>query len=76
MGTEAGVVVALGVGSDGSYGVPEGLVFSFPCTCKDGEYTIVKGLEWNDFAKEKIRLTTEELVQERDAVLGLMGEKK
>jgi len=76
LGTAPNVIVSMAVVSDGSYGVPEGLVFSFPCTCKDGEYTIVQGIELNDFAKEKLRITTEELAQEKNTVLSLMNEAK
>lgn len=71
-GTEPGEYVSMGVISDGSYGVPKGLVFSFPVTIKNGEYTIVQGLKWDDFAKEKIRLTTQELEQEKETVLSLL----
>lgn len=49
--------VSMSVPSDGSYGVPEGLVFSFPVTISNGEYKIVQGLKWDDFAKEKIAIT-------------------
>ena len=60
--------------SDGSYGVPEGLISSFPCTCKDGEYSIVQGLDINEFSRGKIDASVAELVEERDAVkeLGLI----
>jgi len=56
----------MGLISDGSYGVPEGLVFSFPATCENFEYKIVEGLELNDFAKEKLKIAIDELVEERD----------
>ena len=64
----------MAVPSDGSYGVDEGLISSFPCTCANGEWSIVQGLEVNDFAKEKIEATVNELREERDAVskLGLV----
>ena len=64
----------MGVPSDGSYGVPEGLISSFPCTCADGEYSIVQGLEINDFARARIDASVAELAEERDAVreLGLI----
>ena len=60
--------------SDGSYGVPEGLVSGFPVTCKDGEYSIVQGLEIDEFSRGKMDATAAELVEERDAVteLGLI----
>jgi len=72
-GTKANEYVSMAVVSDGSYGVPEGLVFSFPVTCNNGEYTIVQGLTLNDFAKEKIRITTEELQQEQTTVTALIN---
>ena len=64
----------MAVPSDGSYGVPEGLISSFPCTVTDGSYSIVQGLEINDFSRERIDASVAELVEERDAVteLGLI----
>jgi malate dehydrogenase len=61
----------MAVPSDGSYGVEEGLVSSFPCTCAGGRYEIVGGLDLNDFSQERIRASVDELKQERDAVKGL-----
>ena len=74
LGTAAGDWVSMAVPSDGSYGVPEGLISSFPCTCKDGRYSIVQGLDINDFSRGKIDATAGELAEERDAVkdLGLI----
>ena len=74
LGTAAGDWVSMAVPSDGSYGVPEGLISSFPCTCKDGKYSIVQGLDINDFSRGKIDATAGELAEERDAVkdLGLI----
>lgn len=71
LGTKPGEWVSMAVPSDGSYGIPEGLVFSFPVTI-DGathEWKIVQGLQWDDFAKEKISTTTNELLEERDEAL-------
>ncbi|KAI6174158.1 malate dehydrogenase [Aphelenchoides besseyi] len=68
-GTQNGQWVSMAVPSDGSYGIPEGLVFSFPVEIQNKEWKIVQGLELNDFAKEKIRLTTDELKSERDEAL-------
>ena len=65
--------VSMGVPSDGSYGIPEGLIFGYPCTTKDGKYEIVKGVEHNDFAKGKIAATQKELQEERAAVEHLLG---
>jgi malate dehydrogenase len=72
-GTHGGWV-SMAVPSDGSYGVDEGLISSFPVTTANGEYEIVQGLEHNDFAKAKIEATVDELRGERDAVkqLGLV----
>ncbi|QIS04867.1 malate dehydrogenase [Nocardia brasiliensis] len=70
-GTAAGDWVSMAVPSDGSYGVPEGLISSFPVTCADGEYTIVPGLDIDDFARSRIDATVAELTQERDAVIDL-----
>ena len=72
--TPEGDWVSMAVPSDGSYGVPEGLISSFPVTVKDGEYSIVQGLELNDFSRAKIDASVAELVDERNAVteLGLI----
>ncbi|WP_354698690.1 Malate dehydrogenase [Paraconexibacter sp. AEG42_29] len=66
-----GEVVSMAVPSDGSYGVPEGIISSFPVTTSGGEYEIVQGLDIPEFAQEKIDATVAELVGERDAVKGL-----
>ncbi|MFE9039539.1 malate dehydrogenase [Streptomyces sp. NPDC007818] len=73
-GTAEGDWTSMGVPSDGSYGVPEGLISSFPVTCKDGKYEIVQGLEINDFSRARIDASVQELSEERDAVreLGLI----
>lgn len=70
-GTEADDWTSMGVPSDGSYGVPEGLISSFPVTTKDGEYEIVQGLEIDDFSRERINASVKELEEEREAVRGL-----
>jgi malate dehydrogenase len=62
--------VSMGVPSDGSYGVPEGLISGFPCTCAGGEYEIVQGLDIDDFSRSKIDASIAELVSERDTVSG------
>jgi malate dehydrogenase len=74
LGTADGDWTSMAIPSDGSYGVPEGLISSFPVTCKDGRYEIVRGLEINDFSREKIDASVRELSEERDAVkkLGLV----
>jgi malate dehydrogenase len=74
LGTPDGDWVSMSVPSDGSYGVPEGIISSFPCVCKDGAYEIVQGLDIGDFSRGKIDASAAELVAERDAVkeLGLI----
>lgn len=73
-GTLEGDWVSMGVPSDGSYGVPEGLISSFPCVVRDGQWEIVQGLEIDDYSRSKIDATVAELESERDAVseLGLI----
>jgi malate dehydrogenase len=63
--------VTMGVPSDGSYGIPAGLVFGMPCECKGGSYKIIHGLEIDDYAREKINITLKELTDEADAVKGM-----
>ena len=70
-GTPAGDWVSMSVPSDGSYGVPTGLISSFPCTCANGEYSIVQGLPVNDFSRKMIDASVAELIDERDAVRSL-----
>jgi malate dehydrogenase len=73
-GTPEGDWVSMAVVSDGSYGTPEGLVSSFPCTTKDGEWSIVQGLDIDEFSRTRIDASNAELAEERDAVkdLGLI----
>jgi malate dehydrogenase len=66
-GTDGGWV-SMGIPSDGSYGIPEGLISGFPCTCAAGERTIVDGLEIDDFSRSKIDASVAELISERDTV--------
>jgi malate dehydrogenase len=75
MGTPAGDWVSMAIPSDGSYGVPEGIISSFPCVCANGEYSIVQGLEIDEFSRARIDATVAELIEERDEVkkLGLIG---
>ncbi|OBF88278.1 malate dehydrogenase [Mycobacterium sp. 852002-51163_SCH5372311] len=74
LGSPQGDWVSMAVVSDGSYGVPEGLISSFPVTTKDGNWTIVQGLDIDDFSRERIDQSTAELADERNAVteLGLI----
>ncbi|MEU2820950.1 malate dehydrogenase [Streptomyces bacillaris] len=73
-GTAAGDWTSMGIPSDGSYGVPEGIISSFPVTTKDGTYEIVQGLDINEFSRARIDASVKELTEERDAVreLGLI----
>jgi malate dehydrogenase len=74
LGTPEGDWVSMASPSDGSYGVPEGIISSFPCVCKDGKYSIVQGLDIDDFSRARIDASVAELVEERDEVkkLGLI----
>ena len=72
LGTTDGDWVSMGVYSDGSYGIAEGLIYSFPCVCKDGDWEIVQGLEINEFSRGKMEATENELAEERDAVQHLL----
>jgi malate dehydrogenase len=63
-----GAWVSMGIPSDGSYGIPEGLICGFPCTCSGGEYTIVQGLEIDEFSRGRIDASVAELTGERDTV--------
>jgi len=72
LGSAAGDWVSMGVYSDGSYGIAKGLIYSFPCVCKNGDWEIVQGLEINDFSRAKMSATETELAEERDAVKDLL----
>jgi malate dehydrogenase len=74
LGTPPSDWVSMAVPTDGSYGVEEGLISSYPVTCAGGSYEIVQGLELNDFSRPRIETTVNELKEERDAVrqLGLI----
>jgi malate dehydrogenase len=62
----------MGIPSDGSYGIPQDVMYGYPVTCKDGEYTIVQGLEIDAFSRERMDLTLKELLEERDGVAHLL----
>ncbi|MEU0838342.1 malate dehydrogenase [Streptomyces sp. NPDC005962] len=70
-GTDTGDWTSAGVVSDGSYGVPEGLISSFPVTAEDGQFQIVQGLDVNEFSRTRIDASVKELEEEREAVRGL-----
>jgi malate dehydrogenase len=72
LGTPAGDWVSMAVPSDGSYGIPEGVIYSYPVTCKAGEYSIVHGLNISEFSREKMAITHRELSEERDGVKDLL----
>jgi malate dehydrogenase len=74
LGTPADDWVSMSISSDGSYGVDEGLISSFPVTCRNGSYEVVQGLEIDHFSRSRINKTVNELKEERDAVkqLGLI----
>jgi malate dehydrogenase len=72
LGTPPGDWVSMAVASDGSYGIPEGVIYSYPVTCKNGEYSIVQGLSISDFSREKMQATLRELLEERDGVKDLI----
>ena len=72
LGTPEGDYVTMGVYSDGSYGIEAGLIYGYPCTCKDGDWTIVQGIDVNDFSRGKMTATETELKEERDAVADLL----
>ncbi len=67
-----GQIVSMGIPSDGSYGIAEGLIYSFPVTCENGEYTIVQGLEINEFSQNLMQASENELAEERDGVSHLL----
>ena len=71
LGTPENDWVSMGVPSDGSYGVPEGLIVGFPTTCADGQWSIVQGLEIDEFSQARIDASVGELAEERDMVRGL-----
>lgn len=72
MGTPDADWTSMGVYSDGSYGIEEGLVYSFPCVCNNGNWEIVQGLDIDPFSRSRIQLTEQELKDERDAVKSLL----
>ena len=72
LGTPPGDWVSMGVPSDGSYGIPEGVIYSYPVTCKNGGYSIVQGLSISEFSREKMQATHRELLEERDGVKDLI----
>ncbi len=72
-GTPADDWVTMGIPSDGSYGIPEGVLFGYPVTCSGGKYSIVQGLSISEFSRTRIKATHDELLEERHAVTHLLG---
>jgi malate dehydrogenase len=72
LGTTDGDWVSMAIPADGSYGVKPGIIFSYPVTCKDGQYSIVQGLAIDDFSQDRLDATEKELREERDAVEHLL----
>ena len=72
LGSAAGDIVSMGVPTDGSYGLPEGVIYSYPVTTANGRYTIVQGLAINDFSRARMAATDKELREERDGVKDLL----
>ena len=73
LGTAAGDWVSMGIPSDGSYGIPEGVLYGYPVTCKNGTYEIVNGIEISEFSRKRMDATLQELHEERDGVKHLFG---
>nr|VFK15709.1 MAG: malate dehydrogenase [Candidatus Kentron sp. LFY] len=72
MGTSKDTWISMGIPSDGSYGIPEGVIYGYPVTASDGKYEIVQGLDIDEFSREKMDASLKELQEERDAVKGLL----
>eukprot|EP01119_Soliformovum_irregulare_P011058 TRINITY_DN2743_c0_g1_i1.p1 TRINITY_DN2743_c0_g1~~TRINITY_DN2743_c0_g1_i1.p1 ORF type:complete len:377 (-),score=100.68 TRINITY_DN2743_c0_g1_i1:108-1238(-) len=72
MGTADGRIVSMAVVSDGSYGVPKGIVFSFPVRCRAGNFEIIQGIPLSTFSQEKMQITAKELIEERDEALAFL----
>ena len=72
-GTRDGDWVSMGIPSDGSYGIAEGVIYGYPVTCKGGSYQIVKGIDVSDFSRRRMEATLKELHEERDSIKHLLG---
>jgi malate dehydrogenase len=72
LGTDGDDWVSMAVPADGSYGIEPGVIYSFPCTCSNGEWKIVQGLEINDFSRQRMDASDRELREEREAVRELL----
>ena len=72
-GSAAGDWVSMGIPNDGSYGIPEGVIYSYPVVCRNGQYEIVQGLAIDEFSRQRMDATHKELLEERDGVKDLLG---
>ncbi len=72
-GTRDGDWVSMGIPADGSYGIPEGVLYGYPCVCRNGGYEIVKGIAISDFSRSAMQATLKELHEERDSIRHLLG---
>jgi malate dehydrogenase len=72
-GTPGSDWVSMGLPSDGSYGIPEGIIYGYPATCSGGRYEIVQGLQVSDFSRSRMQATLKELEEERDSIKALLG---
>ncbi len=72
-GSAAGDWVSMGIPSDGSYGIPEGVIYSYPVVCRNGHYEIVQGLAIDEFSRQRMDATHKELLEERDGMKDLLG---
>jgi malate dehydrogenase len=72
-GTPNGDWISMGIRSDGSYGIPAGVIYGYPVTCRDGAYEIVQGIDISPFSRARMDATYKELIEERDAVQSLLG---
>ena len=72
LGSSANDWISMAIPSDGSYGISDGIIFSYPITCKDGEYNIVQELDLDQFSQESIKASEQELIEEREAIKHLL----
>ena len=72
-GTRDGDWVSMGIASDGSYDIPEGVMYGYPAVCKNGKFEIVKGIDVSEFSRSRMQATLKELTEERDAIKHLIG---
>jgi malate dehydrogenase len=72
-GSREGDWVSMGIPSEGSYGIPEGVIYGYPVTCRNGAYEIVKGIDVSDFSRTRMQASLTELQEERDSIKHLLG---